>query len=76
MNVFRVSGSIVSAVLNFGTRGRSAVRLIPSHFASGRKSFQYTLNRRLMGCRVNLDVLEKRKISCPWWDLNLISSGP
>jgi hypothetical protein len=75
MNAFRVSGSIVPTILNLGTRWRSAVRLIPSHFASGGKSFQYILNRRLMGCRVNPDVLEKRKISCPCWDLNLISTG-
>jgi hypothetical protein len=47
----------------------------PSHFTSGKERW-YPLNRRLGGTQSQSGLLEKRKISCPYWDSNQWSSSP
>ena len=62
---------VLTSALDMGSGQPHAPPLYPRG-----KRPRYPLNRRLVGPRAGMDVLEKRKVSCPCRDFNLGPSSP
>ena len=67
---------VTSLILNFNTWWMSVVNLTPHLLYPRGYAPQYHCWGGQIGRRVNLDVLEQRKFSCPCWDSNPGSSSP
>jgi len=61
-------------ILNHGTRWGSVVISCPAALTQGKRC-HYSLNGRLGGPQGRLDVLERRRITCPCLELNPTSSS-
>ena len=67
---------VVLLILNLNTRWMSVVNLTPHLLYPRVYAPQYHCRGGWTGPGVNLDVLEQRKIPCPCWDSNPVSSSP
>lgn len=67
---------VASLILNLNTRWMLVVNLTPSPLYSWGYAPQYHCRGGRIGPRVNLDILEQRKIPCPCWDSDPGSSSP
>jgi hypothetical protein len=59
-----------STILDFGTRCRRVVSFTPRPLYSLGKSTQFRWISGWIGPTVELDAVEKRKVSCPYWESN------
>jgi hypothetical protein len=64
------SGGIAPHILDLSTRWRLVVSFMPQLLYPQGKSPWYPLDRRLVGSRVILDAVVKRKIPSPHWESN------
>jgi hypothetical protein len=75
MQSYRRSRGLTPLILNLGTRCRWVVNFTLRPFYPWEGSITHWI-AGLVRLRASMDVLEKRKISCPYWDSNPAPSVP